>query len=272
MKVLGASRAAAHQAGHTCSYSSSLPLRSRFFLKGCLHCASHSSSISISLPFTGPRCRADGGVWQTFPVPDSLLCSGSPAVPAAISPSGLCQGIRLCVLARTWCGTGPKTESTGCKPQPARTLTCGSMVFLLPPSVLLVVASFQHPADYADSKKKINEQLSKQQNETLKKKKPQNLQICSPHPPSSHLEITNNHLALCASQEPQTSKKRPGFFLCSAQRIKNTHREKHTATKVKICSLTLCGRILSAIFLLLALEREGEKDREKEGKESMLLW
>lgn len=94
MKVLGASRAAAHQAGHTCSYGSSLPLRSRFFLKGCLHCASYSSSISISLPFTGPRCRADGGVWQTFPVPDSLLWSGAPAVPAAISPSGLCQGIR----------------------------------------------------------------------------------------------------------------------------------------------------------------------------------
>lgn len=95
MKVLRASRAAAHQAGHTCSYGSSPPLRLlRFFLKGCLHCASHSSSISISLPFTGPRCRADGGVWQTFPVPDSLLCSGAPAVPAAISPSGLCQGIR----------------------------------------------------------------------------------------------------------------------------------------------------------------------------------
>ncbi len=52
----------------------------------------------------------------------------------------------------------------------------------------------------------------------------------------------------------------------------NTHTyRKSTATKVKICSLTLCGRILSAIFLLLALERGRERQRERGKREHVTM-
>lgn len=39
----------------------------------------------------------------------------------------------------------------------------------------------------------------------------------------------------------------------------------HTRDNVKIRELTLCGRILSAIFLLLVLQKRGRKERQREG-------
>lgn len=78
-------------------------------------------SLSLSLAFAGLRCRPDA--W-TFPVPDSLSWSGAPAVPIAISLSGIWWGIRtdprhsqspdlhrvcvkaLCKLARMCWGDG----------------------------------------------------------------------------------------------------------------------------------------------------------------------
>lgn len=95
---------------------------------------------------------------------------------------------------------------------------------------------------------------------------PQNLQICSPHPPSSHLEITNNHLALCASQEPQTSKKRPGFFLCSAQRIKNTHREKTHSNKGKNMQPHPLRKNLVCHFPSLSTRERGRERQGERGK------
>lgn len=80
------------------------------------------------------------------------------------------------------------------------------------------------------------------------------------------MEITNNHLALCASQEPQTSKKRPGFFLCSAQRIKNTHREKHTATKGKNMQPHPLRKNLVCHFPSLSTRERGRERQGERGK------
>lgn len=95
MKVLRASGAAAYlpNCAHTVlQFAPSPPSLvfplSFFFLNGCLHC---SLSFLLYLHLTAfLMWQADGGVWQTFPVPDSLLWSGAPAMPTAISASGLC--------------------------------------------------------------------------------------------------------------------------------------------------------------------------------------
>lgn len=103
MKVLQASRASAYQTVHTLTLqhththtrilqsAPSLSLLSCFFSKWLPSlfplslCLSLSLIPSLSLShwhffFVGPRCRADGGecVWQTFPVPDSLLWRVAP--------------------------------------------------------------------------------------------------------------------------------------------------------------------------------------------------
>lgn len=109
---------------------------------------------------------------------------------------------------------------------------------------------------------RTNDPPYQQWNENLKKT-PKTSWSRPPHPLSSHLEITHNHLALSAFQEPQTSKSRRGS-LCSAH--KNiTHTQTKHSNKGKNMQPHPLRKNLVCHFPSLST-REGERKTERKRK------
>lgn len=167
---------------------------------------SHSCSISILQPFTGPRRRADRGGWQTFPVPDSLLWCCAPSHAYCYLSAWVMLGDKT--LAKTltvsrplqsecWprCNSltvwhrptrklRPRDENRSRLPQ--HRLTCGHAAILPPVFVLLLVAILPYPTGYPN----LNQCIIPEQELNPKETPPKNLLIATPS--SSLLSFGNN--------------------------------------------------------------------------------